>query len=1027
MNYLTRFRWLAFLLMSSAIVACCIYWWRLSISHERLRAETLEQIADRGSQLAELQAHHTEALIVGLDLSLRQFRNVYQTGNSEGAYLVARTTMKAYPEGAVTHFSIVDADGHIKSSTLNLQQSIYVGDRDFFTFHQNSRQDQTYINRPIHSRSAGRWAILITRPIIEGGRFEGVAVLSLAPEYLSGMMKQAKMGEHDIGSLLYSDGTFMARNQNLMGVLGKAVHQDRPLFAQGALPEGVFRANGTVDNTRRIYAWHRLDNYPLMAVIGIHEKTALSPVEEVIVNARDRVLWGTAIFLGLAGGLSLLLLRAARQQQALQESEIKYRNMVETSNELITTVDLEGRILFVNHMSSRFYGMPPEQCIGLSAFDLICEADRQKTMVAFEQWKASDALSMTYENRLIDPSGEVRDMQWSIISNRNKNGQVIGFSSFARDLTAYRKAEQALLDSREQLSKLFTSMTNGFAIHEVVRDADGKVVDYIIMEVNPAYEKLTGLGRAAVLGKRVKEVLPNTEDYWIESYGRVATTGESANIENYSASLGRWYSVYAYRFAPEQFATIIQDITESRRHKEELERIAYYDVLTNLPNRRLLSDRIKQGTARADRNGEILAVCYLDLDDFKPINDRYGHEVGDKFLVAVAEKLKRTLRADDTLARLGGDEFVILLSGLTRAEEIQVVIDRVLTAITAPVQVDDVMMTLSASIGVALYPDDNVDADTLLRHADQAMYAAKNAGKNCCRIFDKAHDQKVQERQSFQKRLRQALNDEEFVLHYQPKVNLVTGEVIGAEALIRWQHPDQGLLSPAVFLDYLESSDLEVAIGEWVIESVLRQIENWNSAGMAFNISANISADHLLQADFAERLDLALKRHSNVNPGSLVLEILETAALSDMESAENTLTRCRDLGVQISLDDFGTGYSSLTYFRSLPVQILKIDQSFVGGMLINPADFDIVVSVVQLAQTFNRLVIAEGVETLQHGAMLMEIGCPLVQGYGIAMPMPAEQMPDWVEQWRNEAVWLNFDKLPERLQSQAAPSYGKEL
>ncbi len=452
------------------------------------------------------------------------------------------------------------------------------------------------------------------------------------------------------------------------------------------------------------------------------------------------------------------------------------------------------------------------------------------------------------------------------------------------------------------------------------------------------------------------------------------------------------------------------DITERKVYEAELLRIANYDILTGLPNRRLLTDRLDQAIVRARRSGNHVAVCYLDLDDFKPINDQYGHDAGDHLLVTVTDNLKKALRAEDTLARLGGDEFVLILTDLTQIEEIHVVLDRVLTAVNTAVHIEGARVTLSASIGVTLFPNDDVDADTLLRHADQAMYRAKEAGKNHYHFFDLEHTRQVQARRYYLQRLQDALKNDEFVLHYQPKVDMANGVVVGAEALIRWQHPERGLLFPNEFLKHMQGSDIELAVGEWVVESVLKQIEAWNAAGLALPVSANISAYHLLQDDFADRLRLTLRRYPKVSPNSLELEILETAAMSDMSHAVNALTRCRAFGVQISLDDFGTGYSSLTYLRNFPIDILKIDQSFVRDMLTDPSDLGIVVSVIQLAKTFNRAVIAEGVETLEHGAMLVHLGCRLMQGYGIALPMPANEMLGWVRNWNETRLWLNIQK-----------------
>jgi len=459
-----------------------------------------------------------------------------------------------------------------------------------------------------------------------------------------------------------------------------------------------------------------------------------------------------------------------------------------------------------------------------------------------------------------------------------------------------------------------------------------------------------------------------------------------------------------------------QDMIKLRLHEGELVHIAHFDTLTGVPNRHLLADRLNQAVSYARRHSTYLAVCYLDIDDFKPINDRYGHVVGDELLISIAERLKGAMRNEDTLARLGGDEFVMLFGHLPHLEEIQVVLDRMLAVVCSPSQIDGVTLKVSASVGVTIYPDDDVDPDTLLRHADQAMYQAKEAGKNRYQLFDPEHDRQVQTHRTYRHRLGEALANEEFILHYQPKVDLVSGEIIGAEALIRWQHPDQGLLFPGAFLHYLDGRELVIAVGEWVINSALKQISAWDTIGLPLTISVNISADHLLQPDFVDRLKLSLANHPNVAPCCLELEIVETVALSDMKQAVQILSRCRELGVQISLDDFGTGYSSLTYLRNLPVHTLKIDQSFVRDMLVDQNDFSIVESVVLMAHAFNMAVIAEGVETLEHGAMLVHLGCRQMQGYAIARPMPADQMPDWVGQWRDKAVWLTLEKQPIRPQ-----------
>ncbi|CAK0779437.1 diguanylate cyclase [Gammaproteobacteria bacterium] len=442
---------------------------------------------------------------------------------------------------------------------------------------------------------------------------------------------------------------------------------------------------------------------------------------------------------------------------------------------------------------------------------------------------------------------------------------------------------------------------------------------------------------------------------------------------------------------------------EVETYRDNLERLAYYDPLTGVPNRRLLVDRLSQSLAQAQRTGQLLAVCYLDLDGFKPVNDQFGHETGDQLLVEITSRLQSMLRAGDTLARMGGDEFALLLGTLEQEKECSCVLERVLANIATPFNINDQSISVSASIGVTLFPHDSTDAGCLLRHADQAMYQAKEMGKNRFCFFDSDHNQELREGRERRERLALALQNQEFVLYYQLKVHLTSGTLVGAEALIRWQHPERGLVAPDDFLPQLEGSDLEVPLGEWVIETALRQIAAWKTADLTLRVSVNISAHHLQQPNFKDRLQVLLGRYPEVSAGDLELEILESAALDDLKQASQILSDCKKMGVHFSLDDFGTGYSSLSYFRELPVETLKIDQSFVRGMLGNPDDHGIVESVIGLARIFNRAVIAEGVESPEHATALVELGCVHGQGYAIARPMPANDLLAWVARWREKS------------------------
>jgi diguanylate cyclase (GGDEF)-like protein len=455
----------------------------------------------------------------------------------------------------------------------------------------------------------------------------------------------------------------------------------------------------------------------------------------------------------------------------------------------------------------------------------------------------------------------------------------------------------------------------------------------------------------------------------------------------------------------EHYVALFSDITAIKEHQKQLEHIAHFDALTQLPNRVLLADRLHQAIIHCQRRAMSLAVVFLDLDGFKLVNDRFGHACGDTLLVEVAQRMKAALREGDTLARMGGDEFVAILVDLEQAHDCEQVLARMLAAASDPLMVDGTSLRLSASMGVTLFPQDGTEADMLMRQADQAMYAAKQAGKNRFHLFDFAQDAAIKSKREGIGRIRHALENHEFVLYYQPKVNMRSGQVVGAEALIRWQHPELGLLAPAQFLPVIEDHPLSITMGEWVIATALDQLVAWGIANPDFSISVNIGARQLQDANFCQSIQQHLRAHGDVAPKRLQLEILETNALQDVDKVGAVITACQDLGVSFALDDFGTGYSSLTYLKHLHAETLKIDQSFVRDMLLDASDLAIVNGVIGLAKAFGREVIAEGVETAAHRDLLLSIDCELAQGYGIAKPMPAADFPAWMERWHSQPVW----------------------
>lgn len=567
--------------------------------------------------------------------------------------------------------------------------------------------------------------------------------------------------------------------------------------------------------------------------------------------------------------------------------------------------------------------------------------------------------------------------------------------------------EKSLADERLQLAAtVFSHAREGIMIVDAVD---------IIIDVNDMFTEITGFSREEALGQHPRALLNSGrhgDDFYAARRRTLKATGtwsgEIWNRRKNGEVFAEMLTISAVRDAEgrtQSYVALFTDITPMKDYQRQLEQIAHFDALTGLPNRVLLADRLQQALTQCVRRERLVAVVYLDLDGFKAVNDTHGHGLGDELLVALAQRMKAALRDGDTLARIGGDEFVAVLVDLDCVQDADPVLDRLLRAAAAPIALAATTLQVSASIGVTVYPQDDSEVDQLLRHADQAMYVAKQAGKNRFHRFDVAQDTAVKTQRESLDHINRALEHQELVLYYQPKVNMKTGAIIGAEALIRWQHPQRGLLSPAAFLPVIENHPVSEAIGEWVIDTALRQMVRWKAAGLDLKVSVNIGARQLQHAGFALRLTQLLGRYPGVQPEALELEILETSALEDLAQVYQAILTCQTLGVRFALDDFGTGYSSLTHLRHLPAEVIKIDQSFVRDMLHDSNDLAIVRGVIGLASAFGRQVIAEGVETAEHGVQLLALGCEFAQGYGIARPMPAADMPAWVAGWRPDAAW----------------------
>ncbi|MBC7414189.1 MAG: EAL domain-containing protein [Herminiimonas sp.] len=694
-----------------------------------------------------------------------------------------------------------------------------------------------------------------------------------------------------------------------------------------------------------------------------------------------------------------------KKAEELVKRASKYaRSLIEASLDPLVTISAEGKITDVNTATEQVTGLARTDLVGSDFADYF--TDPAQARAGYEQVFARGFVT-DYPLAIRHASGKITDVLYNASVYRDDAGKVLGVFAAARDVTERKKAESLI-----QAASVFTFAREGI----VITNADGT-----ILNVNDSFTRITGYGREEVLGKNPSLLSAGHQDkdfytaMWSDMIQKGHWSGEVLNRrkdgEIYVEALNI-EAVSGVDGKTEHYVGFFSDITGVKEHQKQLEHIAHFDVLTELPNRALLADRLLQAMAQTTRRDQLLAVVYIDLDGFKTINDRYGHDVGDQLLIKLAGAMKDALVEGDTLARIGGDEFVAVLIDQESPANCVKVLTRLVDAAASAQQQDGLVLQVSASLGVTFYPQaEDINADQLLRQADQTMYQAKLAGKNRFHVFDCVRDVSIRSHHENLQRIHKALAQNEFVMHYQPKVNMRTGIVIGVEALIRWQHPKQGLLHPIAFLPVIEDDPLAVAVGEWVIDSVLVQMERWNDEGMDVPVSVNVGARQLQQGDFVDRLKKILAKHPKVKATCLELEVLETSALQDMTQMSQVIEHCAEIGVMFSLDDFGTGYSSLTYLRRLRVKQIKIDRSFVRDMLVDTDDLAILEGVIGLAAAFKRQVIAEGVETIKHGTELLKMGCELAQGYGIARPMPARKILNWIAAWRPDAAWMELPRL----------------
>jgi diguanylate cyclase (GGDEF)-like protein/PAS domain S-box-containing protein len=688
-----------------------------------------------------------------------------------------------------------------------------------------------------------------------------------------------------------------------------------------------------------------------------------------------------------------------RAKDELRESERRFSDMFGKVDLISVMLDREGRLTYCNDYLLRLTGWRREEVIGRDWFELFipssCDLKDRFAAVLADLPSASH-----HDNEILTRSGGQRLIQWTNTTLRSASGEVIGTASIGDDITERNKdAEQHRAQMEDRYRALLEAAPDAMV---VVNDAGGIVL------LNVQAEKQFGYRRDELVGQQVTNIIPtgfaerliadalrSAEEALAQQMGTgMELTGQRKNGSGFPIEI----LLSPLESAEGTLVTAaIRDISARKRAEAQMIHWAQHDFLTDLPNRFLLNDRIDQAIALAQRHRKQVAVLFLDLDGFKYINDSLGHSIGDRLLQSIAKRLEQCVRAPDTVSRQGGDEFVVLVSEEARWVDAAIVAARILRSVAEAHSIDQHDLHVTASIGVSVYPDDGMDAETLIKNADTAMYNAKENGRQSYQFFKPEMNVRAVERQSIEEGLRRALERREFTLHYQPKINLGTGAITGAEALIRWTHPTRGPLLPAQFIPIAEECGLIRPIGSWVLREACRQARAWVDAGLPVaTMAVNVSAMQLRQETFLQSV-FAILQDTGLDPGSLELELTEGVLMKHAESTAATLQALREKGVRVAVDDFGTGYSSLSYLKKFPIDALKIDQSFVRQIGTAGDDAAIVTAVISMARSLKLLVIAEGVETQEQLEFLQTHQCEEGQGYYFSRPVPAEQFSKLLE------------------------------
>jgi diguanylate cyclase (GGDEF)-like protein/PAS domain S-box-containing protein len=683
----------------------------------------------------------------------------------------------------------------------------------------------------------------------------------------------------------------------------------------------------------------------------------------------------------------------------LEISKSKLEQLVDTIDAGVWSVDLRTNEYMLSQGVETIFGYPIQTFYDNPTFWKDRTHPDDLDLIDIQEKDILSGRASVHEHRIIHSSGEVRAIRNRITPIFDQSNNLIQVVGVFVDITEYQRMEQNLRESQEWFSTTLKCIGDGV----IATDITGKITF-----MNPIAETLTACKEKDVLGKYIEEVLhlinEETRQLVTNPVNKVIKEKRIVGLANHTVLINKDGAeipiddsaapILNVQGKMVGIVMVFRDVIERKSHEEKIKHYAYHDSLTGLPNRRLFTDRLTMALVNAKRNNTKLATMFIDLDQFKTVNDTLGHEIGDILLMEVANRLKMCVREGDTVARLGGDEFIILMQDIDQTVVTQVA-ERIIEKISSKYNINSHQIFSSPSIGTSFYPNDGEDVESLIKNADMAMYYVKENGKNNHQFFASFMNDKTLRKIEIDKGLREALEENQFELYYQPKMDLVTGDILGAEALMRWHHPEMGMISPAEFIPIAEEIGLIASIGEWALQTACTQCIKWRNSGFpSIRVAVNISTLQFRQQNLVTTIRRILK-DSHLDPKYLELEITESV-MQNTESIHK-LFELKAMGIYMSIDDFGTGYSSLSYLKRMPIDALKIDKSFINDIHMDPTDTKIVTTIITLAKSLNLRVIAEGVETAEQLKFLKQHKCDEIQGFLISKPVPARDF---------EMVWI---------------------